>query len=124
MIAGGWCPKGRLAEDGIIPAKYPLTESDSREYHVRTHLNVENSDATLILLYGSMDEGTRLTRDIAKKLGKPLQVVDLKERTNFESVREWISKGNYQTLNIAGPRESHSQGIYQEGLGFLKGLFT
>ena len=123
LESGGWCPKGRLAEDGIIAAEYPLKESDSSEYQVRTHLNVENSDATLILIARSMDEGTKLTIDIAEKLGKPLLVIDLKDRTGHESVREWLSKGNYQILNIAGPRESHSPGIYQQGLEFLKGLF-
>jgi len=24
---GGWCPKGRRALDGLIPVKYPLTET-------------------------------------------------------------------------------------------------
>jgi hypothetical protein len=26
---GGWCPKGRKAEDGTIPARYQLTETPS-----------------------------------------------------------------------------------------------
>jgi hypothetical protein len=29
---GGWCPKGRLAEDGPIPARYNLTETPSSNY--------------------------------------------------------------------------------------------
>ncbi|HPN84875.1 MAG TPA: putative molybdenum carrier protein, partial [Victivallales bacterium] len=27
---GGYCPKGRLAEDGTVPAKYNLTETGSK----------------------------------------------------------------------------------------------
>lgn len=29
---GGWCPKGRRAEDGTIPDKYPLQESPTTNY--------------------------------------------------------------------------------------------
>lgn len=46
---GGWCPKGRRAEDGAIPARYNLSETPSRNYKIRTRLNVVDSDATLIL---------------------------------------------------------------------------
>jgi len=26
LDSGGWCPRGRRARDGVIPAKYSLTE--------------------------------------------------------------------------------------------------
>ena len=26
---GGWCPQGRRAEDGVVPTRYPLTETGS-----------------------------------------------------------------------------------------------
>jgi hypothetical protein len=29
---GGWCPKGRRAEDGKIPPQYQLTETPSASY--------------------------------------------------------------------------------------------
>jgi hypothetical protein len=29
---GGWCPKGRKAENGVIPAKYALQETPSAAY--------------------------------------------------------------------------------------------
>lgn len=32
----GWCPKGRKAEDGTIPARYQLTETPSAAYIQRT----------------------------------------------------------------------------------------
>ena len=35
--AGGWCPAGRLAEDGRIPAKYQVRELESPVYEVRTN---------------------------------------------------------------------------------------
>jgi hypothetical protein len=39
---GGWCPQGRRAEDGRIREHYPLQETSSKEYPVRTRLNVFN----------------------------------------------------------------------------------
>jgi hypothetical protein len=33
---GGWCPRGRRAEDGDIPERYPLTETPSEDYAERT----------------------------------------------------------------------------------------
>jgi len=45
---GGWCPKGRRAEDGAIEAKYPLKESSSRSYLQRTEWNVGDSDGTVV----------------------------------------------------------------------------
>ena len=33
---GGWCPKGRKAEDGVIPACYQLNELSTADYLKRT----------------------------------------------------------------------------------------
>jgi len=46
---GGWCPRGRTALDGVIPAKYPLIETHGKSYQTRTKWNVRDSDGTLIL---------------------------------------------------------------------------
>jgi hypothetical protein len=40
LPCGGWCPKGRRAEDGRIPDRYPMEEASSPDYRVRTELNV------------------------------------------------------------------------------------
>ena len=66
---GGWVPKGRLAEDGEIPARYAgLREAESAEPAVRTALNVRDSDATLIFSHGPLTGGSRLTFDTAARL--------------------------------------------------------
>ena len=46
---GGWCPAGRLAEDGVIDMRYSLKETPQPEYLQRTEWNVRDSDATLIV---------------------------------------------------------------------------
>ena len=60
---GGWCPDGRKAEDGRIPAHYPLTELKGADYPARTRRNVEDSDATLIVYNSRLTGGTLLTLD-------------------------------------------------------------
>jgi hypothetical protein len=49
LAVGGWCPRGRRAEDGPIPERYPLRETPTAEYRVRTDWNERDSDGTLIL---------------------------------------------------------------------------
>ena len=62
---GGWCPRGRLAEDGPIAARYQLRETRSAKYYIRTRKNVLDSDATLILCRGPLTGGTELTYRLA-----------------------------------------------------------
>ncbi len=79
---GGWCPLGRLAEDGRIPERYQLCETDSPEYAVRTERNVAESDTTLILFRGWISGGTELTLRLAQRYGRPHLAVDLDAARN------------------------------------------
>ncbi len=56
ISCGGWCPRGRWAENGPIPKKYPLQETTSVNTEERTKMNVKNSDGTLILIAGKGHE--------------------------------------------------------------------
>jgi hypothetical protein len=67
LAVGDWCPKGRRAEDGMIPDRYPLTETPERDYQARTRRNVEDADGTLILNLGTLDGGTALTVKLARQ---------------------------------------------------------
>ena len=119
---GGWCPRGRKAEDGKIPARYPLQETESAQYAVRTKKNVADSEATLILALGTPTGGTALTVDIAEKLHKPLLVVDLDLHPDPQSVCDWIRLHSPKVLNIAGPRESTTSGVGEQATQFLEAV--
>ena len=108
---GGWCPRGRLAEDGRIPFRYKLRETDSPEYPVRTEQNVLDSDATLILYRGELSGGTELTLRLAERHGRPSMAVDLDDPPAAEDVLRWLDANRIEVLNVAGPRESQSPGI-------------
>lgn len=122
---GGCCPKGRRAEDGDIPEVYPLIELSSKNYKVRTQKNVVESDGTLILNKRRLSTGTLLTRDLAVNHGKPCLVVQLDALDSQSQARvvTWIQRNHILVLNVAGPRESKSPGIYEAAKAFLTEVF-
>ncbi len=121
---GGWCPKGRGAEDGVIPPRYELRECDSPIPDVRTELNVRDSDATLILYQDELAGGTKLTYQLACRYEKPCLLVDLKEPISTEQVRAWLRDHKVARLNVAGPRESRHPGITKLARDYLRRVLS
>ncbi|UPU37817.1 putative molybdenum carrier protein [Geomonas paludis] len=119
---GGSCPKGRLAEDGVVPACYPLIELSQGGYPARTERNVIDSDGTLILNVGRLSGGTRATVDFAIKHAKPYLVVQLDQHPDVAEAAAWIADHRISTLNVAGPRESKHPGVYAAALAYLRQL--
>jgi hypothetical protein len=125
MEIGGYCPKGRIAEDGRIDDKYPLIETYEADYIPRTRMNIGDSDGTLILIQQpwDMDRGTQRTFEICKQYNKPVVVHFLDKVYYFSNqqtvlwILEWLQ--NISILNVAGPRESKSPGIYEAAKAFL-----
>lgn len=106
---GGWCPAGRRAEDGPIDTAYPLRETASEHYHVRTRQNVLDSDATLVIYFGKLEGGTARTLALCKELNKPFLSINALERSSAQAVdiiEAFIQKYHVDTLNVAGPRAS------------------
>lgn len=119
---GGWCPRGRRAEDGVIPIQYHQWETESSQYHVRTEQNVIDSDATLIIARGPLSGGTELTRRMAAKHNRPCYVADLRGEIVLDEIRDWLCEQRVVRLNIAGPRESSSRGIARQAQQFVQEL--
>lgn len=120
---GGWCPSGRLSEDGSIPSRYQLQEMSSAEYPPRTEQNVIDSDATLILYEGRLKGGTSLTRKLARRHKKPCLCIPVAPE-GVSQTRRWLDEVRPATLNIAGPRESGVPGIQRRAFEFLMQVFA
>lgn len=124
----GFVPRGRRAEDGEISADYPnLTETATRNYAARTELNIQNSDATLIVSHGQLTRGSLLTKKLAAKHEKPFRHVDFLEASTEEAARQtrkWLASIKCKKLNVAGPRASTDAEIYEKTTQFLSALFA
>ena len=111
---GGWCPKGRRAEDGIIPRRYRLKETRSPAYIVRTRWNVRDSDGTLIISASNrIIGGTKRTAEFAESLKKPLLHLTITAGASRAARRldRFIAHHRIRVLNVAGPRDSEEPGI-------------
>jgi hypothetical protein len=120
---GGFCPKGRKAEDGILSYRYPLNETTSTQYPVRTRRNIMDSDGTIILHLEKMDAGTLLTQRLCKKEHKPLWIQNLNFPIDKKEFIYWLVLNKIQVLNFAGPRESISPGVYIKAKSFIENSF-
>ena len=117
---GGFCPQGRLAEDGIIPEKYKLTELNSPQYLDRTLENVIIADGSLVIHKGIIEDGTLETIKYCQAFHKPYSKINLLEslqqiQLNFD---HWVKENNITILNVAGPRESDGP-IYDRTISLL-----
>lgn len=124
---GGFVPRGRLAEDGLIPSKYSgLIETGTADPDERTELNVINSDGTLVFAHGTPIGGTDLTLKHAVEYRKPSLQIDLSKNGLGEVagiVKDWLLANNIKVLNVAGPRASEDGSIYEETRDLLRILF-
>src|SRR5205814_7631989 len=99
---GGWCPEGRLAEDGTIPKRYPVMELPNAGYAERTARNVADSDGTLVISNGVPLGGTRETVDRCIEMRKPHLIIDCARRSVQETIEvatEFVSFRVAQTTS-------------------------
>lgn len=127
---GGYCPKGRLAEDGKIPDVYQLKETKSASYPPRTEMNVYHSDATAIFTMAPLHEesGCALTLRLCRKHGKPHILVNLadpsvEEGAAIRLLLAMVKSEEVRVLNVAGSRESSAPGIYTRVKGLIERAF-
>ena len=123
---GGWIPRGRLTENGPLPAEYLLKETDSSSYADRTEKNVLDADGTLIISRGSLTGGSEYTREMAVRHDRIWLHIDLNQIPAFQAamtIKDWIIKYNISVLNVAGPRASKDPNIYHDTLSILESVY-
>ena len=124
---GGWCPAGRLAADGTIPARYPMRETETADYAARTERNVNEAHGTIILHPGlPLRGGTRTTADFCAQHGKPLLLIDAGRGLAAEAAEQlaiFVRQKQIDVLNVAGPRASEWLQGYEFAVEMLTNFF-
>jgi hypothetical protein len=113
---GGWCPKGRLAEDGVIDPKYRLKETPSASYAERTEWNIRDADGTVLFsMREQLAGGSLLTANLARRNRKPFLhlVHGTDPAENVKRLRTFITRYKIQILNVSGPRASEEPHVRQ-----------
>lgn len=85
---GGWCPEGRMAGDGAIADRYPLSE---------------------------LPGGTEQTLRRCLEAEVPYKLIDGAEigvQSAAEAINRFIHDHEIETLNVAGPRASKVERSY------------
>lgn len=118
----GYCPKGRKAEDGVIPACYLLTETRTASYTERTRRNVELAYATVIFSRQPLGKGSKLTVSYAIRAKRPYKLIDPFSTEAASELKKFLIDVRPPTLNVAGSRESRSPGIYMAVYHLLRSL--
>lgn len=133
IVYGGRCPRGGWAEDAPAPPgvlrRYPaLKPTRSRNPAVRTRLNVDGADLTVVMTRdGLASPGSDLTRRHAQGRGKLEAVVNLSDEAaavqRMHAILSHARAGGL-ALNIGGPRESEAPGIYRQALDVLAAAWS
>ncbi|MFL6537341.1 MAG: YpsA SLOG family protein [Chthoniobacterales bacterium] len=121
--SGGWCPAGRLDENGRIPDQYPVRELPNGGFPERTLQNVLDSDATIIIHPGSLHGGTADTARICDQKRKPFMLIDASITTAEDAAHEigrFVHTHHVRVLNVAGPRASE----WWDGYAFVVETIT
>lgn len=136
---GGWCPPGRGCEAGVIPAEFPLQETEEERSpdapevprSQRTEWNVRDSDGTLVIEAGnSLDAGrpasagVNWTIECAIRYQRALLVCDVSDPEARDKIQQWLVAKGIGTLNVAGPSEATSPGIDADAYQRLKEIFA
>jgi hypothetical protein len=112
---GGWCPAGRLDEDGKIPDRYPLKELKKSGNEERTLQNVRDSDGTIVIYFHELEGGTAYTIGCCIEDRQPHRLIDAAKYSPEDAATlmvAFVVDHEIETLNIAGPRESEWKGAY------------
>jgi hypothetical protein len=111
---GGWCAKGRLAEDGALDAKYQLRETPLEGTMQRSEWNVRDAEAVVVFTMGSNPMSDSIdAMKFAKMQKKPVLHLHHGVSGVPEKLVGFLNKHGVRRVNVVGSRETEEQGIYE-----------
>ena len=125
ITQGGWYPRGRTAQHGPLADHYELKETPSFGYSQSTRLNLNDSDAALIIHRGMLEGSSRLSQRFTRHMQKPIELIRLNENWHPQIDRfhqRWIALNAF-SLNVTGPSEERSLGIYELSMTLMEQIW-
>jgi hypothetical protein len=118
---GGWCVKGRRAQDGVIDARYALDESFSPTPAVALQRNVVDGDGTVVFVDTDPGRASLPTRAVnfCIQRRKPALVVNLRVSRDPQGFLAWVARNGVKTLHVTGEREDAAPGLAELVRAFL-----
>ena len=107
----GWCPKGRITEDGEISDKYPVKETHGSELKESSLRNVMDSEGILVITKGQTSGNPAFTVETAFEHRKPFFLLNLSRGFALTDLLSWLERFKIKVLHISGPSESQIPGI-------------
>ena len=102
---GGWIPKGRTTETGILPERFELKETSSENYSECIKQNVMDATGTLIISYGRLSGDLESARKATLRYGRQMLGVDLDQRDDIKAallLKDWIQLYRIEVLYVIG----------------------
>ncbi len=123
VSSGGWCPKSGMAEDGHISSSYHLRSTASESPCVRVQRNIHESDATLLITFGTTSELAHKITTLSEEASHPILHIDMARMVDTAMVEEWLTEHKVNVLYVVGTNESSAPGIYRRTRKFFNHLF-
>ena len=121
----GWTYKTRRTEEGILPDKYNVKESQYSSFSERIEKNVLAAEATAIITHGSLTIGLKIVRDYAEKHNRPYLHVNLNENPLNKAsalIRKWMINNDLEAVYFTGLKSAGGSNINQEVIQIIEGV--
>ncbi len=118
---GGWMSGDMKAKDNTAESKYNLKKTMPGEHPDHVEHNVIDSDGTLILAQGKLDDRSIWQDGFAGKHQKPWLHIDLDRMTRFEAsikISKWFLENRVEILHVTGTESD--QDIYTATMNVLE----
>lgn len=118
---GGWCPPLSNGHWSDVSKKYGLRPTPDEcsglapdiPRSQRTEWNCRDSDGTLIVMREDpLSAGTEFCLEMCQLYLKEYMIINL-TKFNLPGVQKWLENNNIEILNVAGPSEESSPGIFE-----------
>ena len=121
---GGWVPKGRITETGILPEKYKLKEMPTDNYSECIEQNIKDSKGTLIISYGKLTGDLDYARKVTLNYGNQLLGIDLNQTIPFKAaslVNDWVQLTHIHVLYVIGTKTSVFPDVWKHTAHIVEG---